>query len=69
MIVINKKKIITVLSGVFILMFGIIFLSNVKETDFVSTVSLPVSGKVIVIDAGHGVPDEEDYLLKFVAGK
>ena len=58
MIVVNKKKIILVLSSVFVLMFGIIFLSSSREGEYVSTVSLPVSGKVVVVDAGHGVPDE-----------
>ena len=29
-----------------------------KTEDTVETVALPVSNKVIVIDAGHGVPDE-----------
>ena len=58
MIIINKKKIITVLSSVFILMFGIFFLANDKENEYISTVSLPVSGKIVVVDAGHGVPDE-----------
>lgn len=63
MIIINKKKIITVLSSVFILMFGIFFLANDKENEYISTVSLPVSGKIVVVDAGHGVPDERSCLL------
>ena len=29
----------------------------------VFAISLPVSGKTIVIDAGHGKPDEGEYLL------
>lgn len=28
------------------------------EDSIVSTVSLPISGKTIVVDAGHGIPDE-----------
>jgi len=29
-----------------------------KEEKTIQTVSLPVSNKVIVLDAGHGVPDD-----------
>lgn len=28
------------------------------------TISTPVSGKTVVLDAGHGVPDEVDYCIK-----
>ena len=56
MIVINKKRIYFV---VVILMISVIsFISNRKKTDTVSVVSLPVSDKTIVLDAGHGYPDE-----------
>ena len=41
---------------VFFLVFGVTFLNDKKEG--VPTVSLPVSGKTVVIDAGHGKPDE-----------
>ena len=33
------------------------------EPETVETVALPVSNKVIVIDAGHGEPDERNSLL------
>ena len=59
MIVLNKKKIILVSSSIFLAIF--IFMltsSNLGGNNYVETVSLPVSGKTIVIDAGHGVPDE-----------
>ena len=32
--------------------------TNTKNTNVVQTVALPVSNKVIVLDAGHGKPDE-----------
>ena len=38
------------------MVFGVTFLNDKKEG--VPTVSLPVSGKTVVIDAGHGKPDE-----------
>ena len=56
MIVLRKKRIRLMILGVFVLVFGFAFISDKKET--VPIVSLPVSGKTIVIDAGHGKPDE-----------
>lgn len=51
MIVLNKKKIRLTILIVFVLVFGVAILKDNKES--VPTVSLPVSGKTIVIDAGH----------------
>lgn len=56
MIVLNKKRIRIVVLSIFIFVFGIAIISDKKEA--VPTVSLPVSGKTIVVDAGHGKPDE-----------
>ena len=56
MIVLNKKTIRIFVFGIFTFALGIAFISDQKES--VPTVSLPVSGKTIVIDAGHGKPDE-----------
>ena len=58
MFVINGKKVI--LSSICLLLSVFIFiLADSKNTEIsVPTVSLPVSGKVIVLDAGHGKPDE-----------
>ena len=56
MIVLNKKRITVIVLGVFIAIFAFIFTTDRQE--IVPTVSLPVSGKTIVIDAGHGKPDE-----------
>lgn len=56
MIVLNKKRITIMVLGVFVAVFVFIFATDPKE--IVPTVSLPVSGKTIVIDAGHGKPDE-----------
>lgn len=57
MIIISKKRLLIVLSAILVSV-GIFSISSVKKEDTVQTVSLPVSEKVIVIDAGHGVPDE-----------
>ena len=56
MIVLNKKTIRIAILSIFTLVFGFALISDQKET--VPTVALPVSGKTIVIDAGHGKPDE-----------
>ena len=65
MIIINKKKVGIILSCLFISLFAFSFkIANKeeKETESVNkaveTVATPVSGKTIVVDAGHGVPDE-----------
>ena len=53
----DKKKIfITAISIVFTL--SVVFMINKHTEETVETVSLPVTGKVIVLDAGHGKPDE-----------
>ena len=56
MIVLNKKTIRIFILSIFVFALGIAFISDQKE--IVPTVSLPVSGKTIVVDAGHGKPDE-----------
>ena len=60
MIILNKKRITLILSGIFLSIFVFILTTgNIEEQNkYTSTVSLPASGKIIVIDAGHGVPDE-----------
>lgn len=58
MFIIKKKNIIiiTLILIIILLMTSVIINKQNKET--VDTVSFPVSNKVIVLDAGHGVPDE-----------
>ena len=56
MIVLNKKRITIMVLSVFVSVFVFILATEIKN--IVPTVSLPVSGKTIVIDAGHGKPDE-----------
>ena len=61
MIVLNKKTIRIAILSIFTLVFGFALLSDKRES--VPTVALPVSGRTIVIDAGHGKPDEGAFLL------
>lgn len=61
MFVINKKKILLWTGVIFTFIFIYSITSyNVNNTkkETITTVALPVNNKVIVIDAGHGVPDE-----------
>jgi len=56
MLVINKNTIRICTLSIFLFALLFAFVSDQKES--VPTVSLPVSGKIIVVDAGHGKPDE-----------
>ena len=56
MLIINKKRIYFILTTI---MLSVISFSVFPKTEkTVETVSLPVSGKTIVLDAGHGLPDQ-----------
>lgn len=53
MILLEKRRLLFVVSMVFISLFTYLFtLSYTKDT--IETVSLPATGKVVVLDAGHG---------------
>ena len=60
MIILNRKKIIYVVLSLFLLVLVFSYTLNINKNnnDYISTVSLSVSGKVVVLDAGHGKPDE-----------
>ena len=69
MIVITRKRIQIILSCLFIAIFAFSFQianngnelgknTNEQQESTVQTTATPVSGKTIVVDAGHGVPDE-----------
>ena len=73
MVVINKKRIQIIVSCVLVslLVFSIQVGTtknntiNTNETNnLIETTSTPVSGKTVILDAGHGVPDEGDFELK-----
>ena len=57
MYVIRGKRILIITLGIFISVFSILFLKDINM-ETAEVVSLPISGKVVVVDAGHGVPDE-----------
>ena len=58
MIILSKKRIMIVASVIMVALFAFAIQTNTKNTNVVQTVALPVSNKVIVLDAGHGKPDE-----------
>ena len=60
MYVIKRKRICLILIALLLGIFAYSYENqkiNIDEQTQ-STTSTPVSGKVIVVDAGHGVPDE-----------
>ena len=65
MIILNKKRITFIITSVFLSIFIFVFTTdNLKnQEEYVSTVSLPNSGKIVVVDAGHGIPDERSRKL------
>lgn len=64
MLVLSRKRIITMLCMIFVALYVFSFkIANNEETELstekiVETVSTPVTNKVIIVDAGHGSPDE-----------
>lgn len=56
MIMIRKKRIFLMIIAVFISIAT--YHVTIKKTNVVTTSSLPVSNKIIILDAGHGKPDE-----------
>lgn len=71
MIVINKKRIsiivICLVLGIFVYSYEGTKINLDQEIQ--ETTATPVSGKVIVLDAGHGVPDGGVSLLHQVKNK
>ena len=65
MIILSKKRLGIMSSILLIAVFAFVFQkANIEKSHTVQTVSLPVSNKVIVLDAGHGKPDEWYLVLK-----
>ena len=58
MFILSKKRICLILLFIGISIFTFLFGKMPEQEKTIQTVSLQVSGKTIVIDAGHGKPDE-----------
>ncbi len=65
MIVLRKKRILLIIMCVIVSVGFINITRNLKNELTVPTVSLPVSNKVIVLDAGHGSPDRRGRKCKW----
>ena len=62
MFIIDKKRISIILCclliGIFAYSYQLSKIDNFKTEELLKTTATPVSGKIIVVDAGHGKPDE-----------
>lgn len=58
MLVLKRQRLSLIIGCLFVSIFTFMFISSKKGEYTVPTVSLPISGKTVVVDAGHGVPDE-----------
>ena len=61
MLILKKKRIILMVFMIFISLYAFSFKianENVLREETRETVSTPVTNKVIIVDAGHGTPDE-----------
>lgn len=65
MILLQRKRIIFIIGAIFISIFSYLLgSSHMYET--VQTVSLPVSGKTVILDAGHRTEKTKGHSLKMV---
>lgn len=58
MLIIRKKKVVIMFSILSLIVAACYVAIIPQKTNSIETVSLPVSNKTIVLDAGHGIPDE-----------
>ena len=67
MLILKRKRIIMMMCMICVSLYAFSFkiASNnlVKEEKTVQTVSTPVTDRVVIVDAGHGTPDEGADLL------
>ena len=67
MFILGKKRLITMMCMIFVSLYAFSF--KIANEDImlnkktVETVSTPVTNKIIIVDAGHGTPDEGVSLL------
>ena len=67
MLILKRKRIIVIMCMIFISLYAFSFkIANediILNKKTVETVSTPVTNKIIIVDAGHGTPDEGADLL------
>ena len=64
MIVLHKKRIIFFVYHIFFIIFALSYLKASNNQGTLQTMALPVSNKVVVLDAGHGLPDKRGNTVK-----
>lgn len=64
MVILRKKRIVLVCICLIITFCFITLSKNIGKEEILPVVSLPVSNKVIVLDAGHGSPDRAGQKVK-----
>ena len=63
MIVIGKKRLLLI-SGCLLLSLGVVGINTIKTEETLPTMALPVTNRTVIIDAGHGSPDERGIKCK-----
>ena len=67
MLILNKKRITIIACMLLISIYAFAFketnIENKNAEETLETVATPVSGKTVILDAGHGSPDEGVSLL------
>ena len=58
MFILSRKRISLILLTLCISVFSIMMVKSKDDKKMKETVTLPVSGKTVILDAGHGTPDE-----------
>ena len=62
MLILNKKRITIIACMLLISIYAFAFketnIENKNTEETLETVATPVSGKTVILDAGHGSPDE-----------
>lgn len=69
MFILRKKRLIIMAYLIGISLFACLYSITKYEQETVSTMALSVSNKVVVLDAGHGLPDEGATRTKWVNRK
>lgn len=63
MLVLSRRRILLMLCMTCLSLYAFSFKRTIKENQTVQTVALPSSNKIVIVDAGHGTPDEGADLL------
>lgn len=58
MLVLSRRRILLMLCMTCLSLYAFSFKRTIKENQTVQTVALPSSNKIVIVDAGHGTPDE-----------